>query len=163
MSSFVFQHRALCLRWVFAWLLTFLSFCLPATAAHGQQGKIDVLRIGASGALSTEKKEESALETLKGFIKDDTGFTNEIVRQKDWRELADKMTKGELQLGVFQGYEFAWAQEKQPQLKPLALAVNVYRYPVAYVVTQRDNPAKDFAGLQGQTLSIPATGQRVLG
>ena len=43
------------------------------------------------------------------------------------RELADKMTKGELQLGVFQGYEFAWAQEKQPQLKPLALAVNVYR------------------------------------
>src|SRR5207237_7027310 len=97
-----------------------------------------------------------------GVIKDETGFTNEIVRQKDWRELVDKMSKGDLHLGVFQGYEFAWAQEKQPQLKPLALAVNVYRYPVVYVVTQRDNAAKDFGGLQGQSISIPANGQRFL-
>jgi ABC-type phosphate/phosphonate transport system substrate-binding protein len=129
---------------------------------RAQEKKIDVLRIGTSGTLSTDKKEESALETLKAFIKEETGFDNEIVRQKDWRGLTDKMSKGELHLGVFQGYEFAWAQEKQPELKPLALAVNVYRYPVAYVVTQRDNAVKDFDGLQGQSISIPSGGQRFL-
>src|ERR1700730_2616812 len=121
---------------------------VPALAGRARQAKIDILRIGTSGRLSSEKKEESALETLKAFIQEETGLTNEIVRLKDWRELTDKMVKGELHLGVYQGYEFAWAHEKHPQLKPLALAVNVYRYPVAYVVTQRDNPAKDVAGLQ---------------
>ncbi|HEV3083844.1 MAG TPA: PhnD/SsuA/transferrin family substrate-binding protein [Gemmataceae bacterium] len=135
---------------------------VPALAGHARQAKIDLLRIGSSGSLTSEKKEESAQETLKAFIQEETGLSNEIVRLKDWRELSDKMVKGELHLGVYQGYEFAWAQEKQPQLKPLALAVNVYRYPVAYVVTQRESAAKDIAGLQGQSISIPAGVQRFL-
>jgi len=125
-----------------------------------------VLKIGTSGSLTSEnedkKKEEGALETLRSFIKEETMFNNNIVRQKNWQELAQKMSKGELHIGVFQGYEFAWAQEKYPELKPLALAVNVYRYPVAYVVVKKDKGPKDFAGLQGQAVSIPATGQRYL-
>lgn len=131
-----------------------------------QQDKVDILRIGSSGSLTTEKnskQEKSALETLRKFIQEETSLNNEILNQKDWQELADKMAKGKLQLGVFQGYEFAWAQEKYPNLKPLALAINGHRYPVAYVVTQRDNKAKDFAGLQGQTLSIPLPSPRFLG
>jgi ABC-type phosphate/phosphonate transport system substrate-binding protein len=139
---------------------------LPGVMVNGQQAKVDVLRIGTSGTLTAEKesggKEKGALETLKGFIKEETGLNNTIERQKDWRELTDKMAKGQLQLGVFQGYEFAWAQEKHGDLKPLALAVNIYRYPIAYVVTRRDNAAKDFAGLQGQSLCLPNTGQHYL-
>ena len=152
-------------RFIFQVCALMAFLVLPGGLAHAQQAKIDVLRIGASGSLSTEKrgdKENSALETLKAFIMEETGLANEILQQKDWRELVDKMSKGDLHLGVFQGYEFAWAQEKQPELRPLALAVNVYRYPVGYVVTQRDSPAKDFAGLQGQSISIPAAGQRFL-
>jgi ABC-type phosphate/phosphonate transport system substrate-binding protein len=138
---------------------------IPAVAVTAQQGKIDVLRIGSSGNLTGDKqdaKEKSALATLKSFIKDETGLDNEILRQKDWQVLADKMAKGKLQIGVFQGYEYAWAREKYPGLKPLALAINVYRYPVAYVVVKRTNAAKDFAGLKGQSLAIPATGQQYL-
>jgi ABC-type phosphate/phosphonate transport system substrate-binding protein len=134
---------------------------LPAAVVIGQQ-KVDVLRIGTSGTLTAEgeSKEKQSVESLKSFIKDETGLNNEILRQKNWRELADKMAKGQLQLGVFQGYEFAWAQAKHPRLQPLALAVNIYRYPVVYVVVNRDNSAKDFAGLQGQSLALPATAQR---
>jgi ABC-type phosphate/phosphonate transport system substrate-binding protein len=131
----------------------------------GQQSGGDLLRIGTSGTLSVQsadRKERSAVETLQSFIRDETGLSNEIVRQRDWRELADKLAKGQLQLGVFQGYEFAWAQGEHPGLRPLALAVNIYRYPVAYVVARHDSPARDFAGLQGQTVAIPATGQRFL-
>src|SRR5262249_9200555 len=43
-------------------------------------------------------------------------------------------------------------------LKSLAVAVNVYTYPVAYVVVKRDNQAKDFAGLQGQSLALSSAG-----
>jgi ABC-type phosphate/phosphonate transport system substrate-binding protein len=151
----------------FVWralLLAVFLATLPA-AARAQQPKTDDLRIGTSNSLTTEKKgdkEKGALETLKSFIKDETGLNNEIIRQKDWQELADKMAKGQLEIGVFQGYEFAWAQEKHPDLKPLALAVNLYRYPVVYVVTRRDDPAKDFAGLQGRSFGLPDTGQPYL-
>jgi ABC-type phosphate/phosphonate transport system substrate-binding protein len=141
-----------------------LCVALAAATSRGQDAPSNVLRIGTSGTLSAEAaaKEKSNLQTLRSFIKDETGFQSEITRQKDWRELADKMAKKQLQLGVFQGYEFAWAQAKYPQLKPLALALNVYTYPIAYVVAKRDNPAKDFAGLKGQSFSLPSAGQHFL-
>jgi ABC-type phosphate/phosphonate transport system substrate-binding protein len=138
---------------------------LLGEASRGQAGKVDVLRIGSTAGLTgttKNKKEAAARDTLKAFIKEETGLANEILPQKDWRELGDKLAKGELQLGVFQGYEFVWAQEKHPELRPLALAVNVYRYPVGYVVAQRENKAKDFAGLEGQSLSVPTTGSPFL-
>src|SRR5262245_53715471 len=98
-------------------LLMFAGAALIVLPAYGprlnaQQTRPETLRIGTSGSLAPERggqKNESALSTLKGFIQEETGLNNEIVRQKDWRELADGMAKGQLHLGVFQGYEFAWA------------------------------------------------------
>src|ERR1700722_2727906 len=130
---------------------------LEASATEEKPG---VLRIGTSGELTGRTpgpKEKAGLETLHKYIKEENGLDNEIIRKKNWLELTDKMAKGDLQLGVYQGYEFAWAKQSSPQLKPLAIAVNVNRYPVAYLVTQRDDAAKDFAGLQGQSLALPAT------
>jgi len=131
------------------------SLLVLDNAASGQK-KIDVLHIGTSGSVSGEmgKKGDAALETLKAFIKDETGFQNDIVNEKNWQELTEKLAKGQLHIGVYQGHEYAWAQEKHGELQPLALAINVYHYPVAYVITQKDNPAKDFAGLQGQSLAL---------
>ncbi len=148
------------------WLALGLTALLATpVAATAQQAKLDVLRIGSSSTLTGEAaggaREKSGMDTLKSFIKEETGLDNEIVRQKDWQELAEQLAQKKLQLGVFQGYEFAWAKEKYPDLKPLAVAVNVYKYPVAYVVTRRDDPAKDFAGLKGQSLAV-ATGEGFL-
>jgi ABC-type phosphate/phosphonate transport system substrate-binding protein len=127
--------------------------------ASGQTGKSQLLRIGTSGNLASSKtgKENAALDTLHRFIKDETAMDAEIVRNKNWQQLAAKLSKGELQLGVFQGYEFAWAQAQDSALKPLAIAVNVVRYPVAYVITHKDDPAKTFADLEGHSLSLPTT------
>jgi ABC-type phosphate/phosphonate transport system substrate-binding protein len=158
-----FQKRRWGMVLVSCTLLALLA--LSSTMVDGQQAKVDVLRIGTSGSLVADRggdKEKSALASLKDFIKDETGLDNQIERQKDWRELVQKMTKGELHLGVFQGYEFAWAQPDQPKLKPLALAVNRNIYPTAHLVTQHENKAKSFADLQGQSFAIPATGQGYL-
>jgi ABC-type phosphate/phosphonate transport system substrate-binding protein len=129
-------------------------------SAQGRQGKDGILRIGSSGSMTSSStvKEEDALETLRSFLKEETGMDNKIVREKNWQEVADKIVKQELQIGVFKGYEFAWAQEKVPTLKPLMLAVKVNRYPAAFLIANRDNKAADFAGLAGQSLSIPNTG-----
>jgi ABC-type phosphate/phosphonate transport system substrate-binding protein len=128
---------------------------LPAGSALAQKAKIDKLLIGTTGSLSSEDADEKgAMDTLKDLIRTETGLDNEIIGQKEWRELADKMAKKELHLGVFQGYEFGWAQGQHARLKPLAVAVLVYRYPVVYIVARKDNKATDFAGLKGQSLAL---------
>jgi ABC-type phosphate/phosphonate transport system substrate-binding protein len=132
-----------------------------ASPVPGQQKASGVLEIGTSGSLGAQPagKDSSAMEMLESFIKEETGLKVDVQRQKDWRELADKLSKGAIQLGVFQGYEFAWARHSHPDLRPLALAINVHPYLVAYVVTRNDGPARDFAGLQGQSRALPATSQ----
>jgi ABC-type phosphate/phosphonate transport system substrate-binding protein len=136
---------------------------VPIAVAGRQQGKLDFLHIGTSHPMTGgERNEKSSLETLRGFIKDETGLDSEIIRQKDWRELAEKMSKGQLEVGVFQGFEFAWAKEKYPDLKPLALAVNIYVYPIVYVVTKSDKNVSNFAGLKGHSLALVSDGPAYL-
>lgn len=133
--------------------------------AQGEGGKIKLLRIGTTGTLEsgrTVAEKKATLKTLKQFIKDETGFANEIVDEKGWRPLVEQMVAGKLQLGVFQGYEFAWAKQCYPALKPLALAVNSYTYPVVYVVTRKNDAAANFPGVQGQSLALLAHGQGAL-
>lgn len=121
------------------------------------QGKDDILHIGSSGSLTTTSnvKEDDALETLRSFIKEETGMENQIIKEKNWQELTDKLGKKELQIGVYHGFEFAWAKDKLPDLKPLMLAVRVHPFSKAFVIANKSNQAADFAGLAGQTLSIP--------
>ena len=141
------------------------ALALPCALARGQPARIDVLHIGATGTMTGDadsSKEKGAGQTLRRFIKEETGLTNDIVREEDWQKLAERMKKGELHVGVFQGYEFAWAQERHPDLKPLAVAVNGRRYPVAHVLARRDNAAGDFAGLKGQSLCLPVSNQEFL-
>jgi ABC-type phosphate/phosphonate transport system substrate-binding protein len=136
-----------------------------AVVAHGQSEKSDVLRIGLSGPLASDTqgpKEKAVAAMLQAFIKSETGINDEIVCQKNWRDLADKLAKGQLQAGVFQGYEFAWAQEQHPSLRPLVLALTGPRNLTACVVARCDGKANQFDDLRGQSLGLPDTGQRHL-
>jgi len=136
----------------------------PEARTEPRKAEANELRIGSSSlAASTDPaKDKGAIDSLESFIKSETGMDSKILRQKTWREVADKMESGEFQLGVFLGYEYAWASEGHARLKPLAVAVNVYRYPVVYVVTRKGGPAKDFAGLRGQSVCLPAVGEGYL-
>jgi ABC-type phosphate/phosphonate transport system substrate-binding protein len=136
---------------------------LSAGPALPEDGK--VLHIGASESLHggpTGNKEKAALEALRKLIKEETGLANDIVDLKSWREVAERMARGQLQVGVLPGHEFAWAQEKDAKIKPLALAVNTHRYPIACLVVNMDSTCKDFAGLQGKPFALsPAEGSHV--
>ena len=132
---------------------------LGLTPVESHQRKDNILHIGSSSSMtssSSNVKEDDALETLRTVIKDETGMENKIVNEKNWQAVVDKLVKQELQIGVLQGYEFAWAQEKEPRLAAM-LAVKVNRYPAAFVLVKSNNKASDFAGLEGQSLSIPST------
>ncbi len=135
-------------------------FAARSLAADGPPARIVSLRIGATGTMTgvaDGPKEKAGNELLQRFIKDETGFDSDIGGQVKWDELTDKLTKGQFHIGVFQGYEFAWVAEKHPQIKPLAVGVNAYHYPVALIVTSKKSAVKDFADLRGKMLAIPAS------
>lgn len=131
----------------------FLSAWAAAVFAENKE----LLRIGTTGSLGAERppSEKKAAEAmLKGFIKDETGFDNEIVDEKGWQELAQQLAQNKLQLGAFHGYEFAWAKQQYPSLHPLVLAVEGRTFPIAYVVARKNGPVKSIAGLRGQPIAL---------
>jgi ABC-type phosphate/phosphonate transport system substrate-binding protein len=84
-----------------------------------------------------------------------TGLDGELVTVENAHELGRRLHEGKVELGVFHGFEFAWAQQKYPDLRPLVIAVNHQRVLHAYVVVREDNPAAGLANLRGTTLAMP--------
>jgi ABC-type phosphate/phosphonate transport system substrate-binding protein len=97
--------------------------------------------------------------TYGHFIQAVTGFGSDIVALENHEVLAERLASGRLQLGVFVGYEFAWAQARHPKLQVLAVGINhhLYRYPA--LVVHRGGPVSDLADLKGKTLALPRMGQ----
>lgn len=147
------------LSWLGAAGLT--TTLMLALGAGVKATPISTLRIGTAGSLAATagaNREAAVLDTLRDFIKSETGFTNEIVKQESWQQLGSGLMRGQVHLGFFQGYEFASAQEKFPELKPLALTVNVHRYPTVHVLAQQNDKAESFADLQGRSIALPPGG-----
>lgn len=131
----------------------------------GEPAKLETLRIGATGTLTgaaESLREKAGNDLLQRFIREETGLKADIKGQRSWEELAASLSKGETHFGVFQGYEYAWLQEKYPEIKPLAVAINVLRYPIACIVTQKNSPIKSFADLKGKVVAVPASTQACL-
>ena len=129
-----------------------------AAASAPAQTPPTMLKVGTTGTLAegtSPSEEKGALDTLHKFIQSETGFDNQIIDHKGWRDLAERMEKGEDQIGVFPGFELAWAQEKYPKLKPLALAVNGQPYRQVFVVVRKDGKAKAIDDLKGKKIAVP--------
>jgi ABC-type phosphate/phosphonate transport system substrate-binding protein len=113
------------------------------------------IRIGTIGALASGGKGEAGESSLKEFIKTESQLAAEIVRQKSWQQLADDLANKNLEVGVFQGYQFVWSQKRQPSIKPLVLAVHGPRYPVIYIVVGKSDKATNLEGLKGRAVAVP--------
>jgi ABC-type phosphate/phosphonate transport system substrate-binding protein len=141
-----------------------VTLLLVAGPGRADTKAIPVLHIGTTETAVEEDvpedSDETAVEeTYRQFILAETGFSSDIVALENHEVLAERLAAGQLQLGVFMGYEFAWAQALYPKLKVLAIGVNkhTYRYPV--LVVRRDGPVSDLADLKGKTLALPRSGQ----
>jgi ABC-type phosphate/phosphonate transport system substrate-binding protein len=134
--------------------LVCLVLASPAIAAD----KPDVLQIGSSGSLTKEQDKgsvESANNALKKLILDETGLKSDLIVTGSLEKLEADIKSGKLHLGLFQGYEFAWAREKNPNLKSLAIGVNQYPKLVTSVVAKRDSQATELAAFKGKVLAMP--------
>jgi ABC-type phosphate/phosphonate transport system substrate-binding protein len=116
------------------------------------------VRIGVVSSIFRDVPEPMAqqlLRPMKSLIEFQTGLQGEVFPAGDAIQLGGKLASEKLQLGVFNGFEFAWARLKFPRLQPLVIAVNKSRQARAYLVVRKDCKASALADLEGKTLALP--------
>jgi ABC-type phosphate/phosphonate transport system substrate-binding protein len=92
---------------------------------------------------------------FQALMLEQTGMHSDLAPPMDAFDLGKKLTNRQIELGVFQGFEFAWVREKYPDIKPLVIAVNKHRNRKAHLMVREDNAAAGVAGLKGKELAIP--------
>lgn len=137
----------------------------PAPRAAAEEAVIPVsrsreaaLRIGMMRSMFRDVPNalvNVATGPFTNLIESHTGMSGslDIVPESD--QLARRLNAGELELGVFHGFEFAWAKAKHPDLEPVVVAVPQYGRSWACLVVAKDSSAKCFADLSGQTVAMP--------
>jgi ABC-type phosphate/phosphonate transport system substrate-binding protein len=96
-----------------------------------------------------------AAAPFSALLKDQTGVDGNLTIAGDGLTVGKLLHENKYQLGIFQGIEFAWAQHKYPDLKPLMIAVSYNPVLHANLVVRDDCPATGFAGLVGKDLALP--------
>jgi len=145
-------------RCVVRWsaLLGGLALLTVAGSAHeaDQQG---LVRVGIVESLFRgipQKTVDASAEPFQALMEKETGRKGKMIRISDALELAQKVSRDELELGVFYGYEYAWEKQKYPKLRPLAIAVNQEHRLYAYIIVRKDKGIRDVADLKGKSLAI---------
>ena len=141
-----------------------VTLLLLAGPSRPDTKPISVLHIGTTETFVEENVPEGSDETAvegicRQFIQAATGSGSDIVALENHDVLAERLASGKLQLGVFMGYEFAWAQSRHPKLTVLAAGVNYRSYLHPTLVVHRGGPVSDLADLKGKTLALPRRGQ----
>jgi ABC-type phosphate/phosphonate transport system substrate-binding protein len=138
----------------------FVLILTPALWAGEPEAKVDQasIRLGIVRSLFRDIPEPLIKITMIPFqalMHEQTGLNCELTAPTDAYELAKKLTDHEVEVAVFQGFEFAWVQEKYPDIKPLVIAVNKFRNRKAHLMVRDDYPATSVTGLKGKELAIP--------
>ena len=96
---------------------------------------------------------EVAARPFKTLVESAMGMRGRIVTGGTAGCLAKKLKEDKVQVGVFQGIEFAWARETNPNLEPIVICVNQQRKLKAHLLVRADAPFKATAELRGKTLT----------
>jgi ABC-type phosphate/phosphonate transport system substrate-binding protein len=141
-------------------LFVFLSdfgFRISDFRAAGEDGSL--IRIGLIRSLFRDTSEplmQVIMRPFKALMETATGMSGQLVAAGEANDLAQRLKSGDCQLGIFHGFEFAWARQALPELKPLLIAVPKHqRYLRAHLVVRAEGGPKSMADLKGQVIALP--------
>jgi ABC-type phosphate/phosphonate transport system substrate-binding protein len=134
------------------------GLALPPSGTPAQDKASTTVKIGLAASLFRDVP-ASMVQVLtppfQSLMRDQTGLEGDIITAGDAFDLGRRLNDKELQLGVFHGFEFAWAQQRYAELRPLCIAINRHRTVRAFVVVRNDSAAAGLADLKGKTLALP--------
>jgi ABC-type phosphate/phosphonate transport system substrate-binding protein len=129
-----------------------------APAAAAEEKPKTTLRVGIIKSMFRDTPPalvQFVMNPFKKLLEHETGMAGEIVTGGDAEQLGAQLADDKVQLGVFQGIEFAWARLKNPKLMPLIIAVNKDTSVKAAVVVRGDNKVEVVGDLHGQDIALP--------
>lgn len=135
--------------------LPLLALLPPAKA--DDKPRPSTLRVGLGNAMFRDTPAplvQFAMRPFKALLENETGMAGEIVMCGDADQVGAQLQDEKIQLGVFQGIEFAWARLKNPKLKPLIICVNKDTVVKAALVVRAGGPDV-VADLYGQSIALP--------
>ena len=139
--------------------IAFLAFAVLAVAATGSLARAadPELKIGLVGGLFRDRKPavvRVVAKPLCALLAEHVGVDGEVEVVDGPAALADRLKDGKVQLGVFHGFEFAWAQQRCDDLIPLVIA-RPNGGVRAVLVVPADSRAKTTADLRDAAVRIP--------
>lgn len=141
---------------VSAWAITCLGWALARSRAS--DAAVAPIQIGMVRTFFHDVP-QSLVDWLplpfSKLMKDHTGLDGKLVIGGDYYHVGKLLDEKKVQLGVFHGFEFAWAQSRFPELEPLMIAIYKHRGLRANLVVLKDNPAKGFNDLKGKNVALP--------
>jgi len=117
-----------------------------------------MVRIGLVRTLFRDVPEPMVLLMMQPFstlMRAQTGLNGKLIPCRDPYELGQRLHEDKMELGVFHGFEFAWAQQKHPDLRPLCIAINRHRHLTANLVVRSDSEAAGLVDLKGKIVALP--------
>jgi ABC-type phosphate/phosphonate transport system substrate-binding protein len=139
-------------------LLAILLTAVTIGAEVRAETPSDTIRIGVVKSLCKNMPEglvKVAMQPFPALLHAQTGFSYELASPTDAMILGKQIAEKDVQLGVFQGFEFAWAREKYPELRPLLIAVNEHPNRRAHLIVRADEHITGLADLKDKELAIP--------
>jgi ABC-type phosphate/phosphonate transport system substrate-binding protein len=133
---------------------------LAAVVAASEPGAVPpgTVRIGLVRSLFRDLPEpmvQMMTQPFQALMQSQTGLNGTVLPCGDACDLGRRLHEGAMDLGVFHGVEFAWAQQKYPDLRPLVIAINKHRHLTAHLVVRNDSDAAGFADLKGKVVALP--------
>jgi len=128
---------------------------LPYATAEDTQACV---RIGVTESLCRDVDPRILLALVPPFralAKSCTGLDCDLLYGGDALQLADRLEQGQLELGIFQGIELAWARQKHPELRPLVTVLNGKPCLRAALVVPASSTATCFGDLKARSVAIP--------
>lgn len=97
-----------------------------------------------------------ATQPFRDLIKTQTGFDGQVLSDAEALPLARDIDAGKIHLGVFLGHEFAWAQQKYPDLMPVVCSVPKPKEIQAFVLVRHDQKGTSLSDMKGTRLIVAA-------
>lgn len=139
-------------------LLAFLGL-VGAGSYHSQAAeKAKSMKIGMVKTIFKDTPDSLLSLLMKPFrtvMEAQTGFAGDLVMIPNHGKLSKQLLDGEASVGVYHGFEFAWAKLRHPELEPMMLAVNSKAPLVAYLVVSNESGFKGVSDLKGKKLAMP--------
>lgn len=131
-------------------LALFLVGSSPARAADPGELKIGML----SGMFRDQQPKviEALSKPFRDLMTKHIGYNGDVEVVDDPMALCDRLKENKVQLGVFHGFEFAWAQQRCDDLIPLIVTQPTGGTVQGILVVHADCPAKSVADLKVEVL-----------